>query len=145
MDPAARESVQAAFTDGAIDTVVATVAFGMGIDKADVRYVVHADLPGSIEAYAQEVGRAGRDGADAHCLLLYSRYDLRRRTRLTEDSTPERRRDARQRLREMYDFARGADCRHRCLCRHFGESIPRCARSCDVCGGPSAARMSGER
>jgi ATP-dependent DNA helicase RecQ len=145
MDPRVREEVQTGFSAGAVRTVVATIAFGMGIDKADVRYVVHADLPGSIEAYAQEIGRAGRDGATSDCLLLFSWSDVRRRLAMTAALTPERRADVRERLLTMYRFAGATSCRHRLLCGHFDEEIARCRDSCDACGGPGAAEMLGQR
>lgn len=141
MEPRAREQVQAAFSTGDVATVVATVAFGMGIDKADVRYVVHADLPGSIEAYAQEIGRAGRDGRASDCLLLFSWSDMRRRLAMTSGLSPERRADVRERLLDVYRFARGQVCRHRALCAHFGEEVSRCGEACDACGGRSSAEM----
>jgi ATP-dependent DNA helicase RecQ len=127
-----------------VRTVVATVAFGMGIDKADVRYVVHADLPGSIEAYAQEIGRAGRDGQDSECLLRFSWGDVRRRLAMASDLAPARRDEVRQGLLTMYRFAAAQSCRHRVLCEHFGEEIARCRKACDVCGGPGAREMLGE-
>jgi ATP-dependent DNA helicase RecQ len=136
-----REQVQAAFASGEVATVVATVAFGMGIDKADVRFVVHADLPGSIEAYAQEIGRAGRDGRDSDCLLLYSWSDVRRRLAMMSGLTQDRRADVRERLLDVYRFARGELCRHRALCAHFGEDLGHCGGACDACGGPGATEM----
>jgi len=141
MDPGVREQVQAAFSTGEVATVVATVAFGMGIDKADVRYVVHADLPGSIEAYSQEIGRAGRDGKPSDCLLLFSWSDVRRRLAMMAELPQERRSVVRERLLDVYRFARGQTCRHRSLCAHFGEEVDPCRGACDVCGGRSAAEM----
>jgi ATP-dependent DNA helicase RecQ len=145
IDSHVREEVQAAFSAGEVRTVVATVAFGMGIDKADVRYVVHADLPGSIEAYAQEIGRAGRDGAASDCLLLFAWSDVRRRLAMTADLAPQRRAEVRERLLTMYRFAGAASCRHRLLCGHFGEDVGRCRGSCDACGGRGATEMLGQR
>jgi ATP-dependent DNA helicase RecQ len=145
MPQGAREDVQTAFREGALRTVVATVAFGMGIDKSDVRYVIHADLPASVESYAQEIGRAGRDGLDADCLLLYSWTDVRRRMAMHGEMSAERRADARRRLFEVYELASGDSCRHRALCAYFTEEVPRCATSCDACGGRAAADMAGER
>jgi ATP-dependent DNA helicase RecQ len=143
MDSVLREEIQSAFTAGGIRTVVATVAFGMGIDKADVRYVVHADMPGSIEAYSQEIGRAGRDGAGSDCLLLYSWSDVRRRFAMANDLAPDRRADVRERLMAMYRLASSSACRHGLLCGHFGEDIGRCRDACDSCGGPGASEMLG--
>ena len=143
MDGAARSEVQDAFASGEVDVVVATVAFGMGIDKADVRLVVHADLPGSIEAYAQEIGRAGRDSARSDCLLLYSWPDVQRRIALARALSPERRRAARRRAGEMYRFAALGGCRHVRLCAHFAQDVEACRVACDSCGGPAAAAMMG--
>jgi ATP-dependent DNA helicase RecQ len=143
MDASTRSEVQAAFASGGVDVVVATIAFGMGIDKADVRFVMHADLPASIEAYAQEVGRAGRDGLASDCLLLYSRGDVRRRAVLTRSLPLERRKDARRRVAAMYRFAAGGGCRHVRLCGYFEERVDACSAACDACGGPSASDMGG--
>lgn len=129
-----RAEVQEAFLGGELDVVVATVAFGMGIDKSDVRYVVHADLPSSLEAYAQEIGRAGRDGRSADCVLLYSWSDVRRRDALAADLPAARRAVMRCRSREVYRFARSGACRQRMLCAHFGERIDDCGDGCDSCG-----------
>jgi len=141
LDPARRAEVQDAFLAGACRVVVATVAFGMGVDKPDVRLVVHADLPGSLEAYAQEVGRAGRDGGDSDCVLLYSWADVRRRDGLARDLPPERRAVVRASLREMYRFAATGCCRHRILCAHFDERTPVPCAACDACGAISATRL----
>jgi ATP-dependent DNA helicase RecQ len=140
LEPEERARVQDAFLDGRCRVVVATVAFGMGVDKADVRLVVHADLPGSLEAYAQEVGRAGRDGRDSDCVLLYSWSDVRRREALVADLPPDRRRAAVAAVREVYRFA-AASCRQRALCAHFGEAVARPCGACDACGAVSAGRL----
>lgn len=141
LESAERARVQDAFLDGHCKVVVATVAFGMGVDKADVRLVVHADLPGSLEAYAQEVGRGGRDGRDSDCVLLYSWSDVRRRESLVSDLPPERRSAAVTAVREVYRFAAGGSCRQRVLCAHFGEEVVRPCGACDVCGVVSAGRI----
>jgi ATP-dependent DNA helicase RecQ len=145
MEASARDAAQDAFQRDDVDVVCATVAFGMGIDKSDVRYVVHADLPASVEGYAQEIGRAGRDGRDADCLLLYSWADVRRRMDMQSALSADRRHDARRRLFDIYALASGSVCRHRALCAHFGEEVSRCSSSCDVCGGRGAADMTGGR
>jgi ATP-dependent DNA helicase RecQ len=137
-----RAEVQSAFASGAIGIVVATIAFGMGIDKADVRFVVHADMPGSIEAYAQEIGRAGRDGAPSDCVLLYSWADVKRRDALCAALPPKRRAAAKSRVREVYRFAASVACRHRSLCAHFGERLAPCGSSCDSCGAVSATALA---
>jgi ATP-dependent DNA helicase RecQ len=136
-----RAEVQDAFLGDRCRVVVATVAFGMGVDKPDVRLVVHADLPGSLEAYAQEVGRAGRDGGDADCVLLYSWADVRRRDSLTRNLEPKRRAIVRASLRETYRFAASGRCRHRSLSAHFDERVPVPCGACDACGGPTALRL----
>lgn len=141
LDSEHRSAVQDAFLSGETQVVVATVAFGMGVDKPDVRLVVHADLPDSIEAYAQEVGRAGRDGEASDCVLFYSWADVRRRDALTRGLEPVRRAAARIAVREVYRFAAGGSCRHRTLCAHFDERIARPCGACDVCGALSAGRL----
>lgn len=141
LDTEERADVQDAFLQDRCRVVVATVAFGMGVDKPDVRLVVHADLPGSLEAYAQEVGRAGRDGLDSDCVLLYSWGDVRRREALTAGLPPDRRAVVRADLRETYRFAASGACRHSSLCAHFGERVSRPCGSCDACGAISALRV----
>jgi len=140
MEPAARRLTQEAFAEERLDIVVATVAFGMGIDRSDVRCVIHAGLPKSIEHYQQETGRAGRDGLEAECVLLYSPADVIRLESLIEKSAAAAEAPAdiiaasRDLLQHMQRFAGGLACRHRTLSEYFGQAYTRegCG-ACDVC------------
>ena len=138
---ARRAATQNAFSSGELEVVVATNAFGMGIDRADVRAVVHLAPPGSIEAYYQEVGRAGRDGRDAVGLMLISSGDMARRRYLLESdaqglgSDPELLRHKWGLFLELMRWAEGGSCRHDAILRYFGdeaETLAGCGR-CDVC------------
>ncbi|MGH1576176.1 DNA helicase RecQ [Planktotalea sp.] len=137
MDPDARRNVEARFQreDGLI--VVATVAFGMGVDKPDIRWVAHADLPKSIEAYYQEIGRGGRDGAPAETLTLFGADDIRlRRSQIDEGlAPPERRAADHARLNALLGLAEALDCRRASLLAYFGETNVTCG-NCDLCETP---------
>lgn len=137
MEPDARRAVEARFAreDGLI--VVATVAFGMGVDKPDIRWVAHADLPKSIEAYYQEIGRAGRDGAPAETLTLFGADDIRlRRNQIDEGlAPPERRMADHGRLNALLGLAEAQACRRVALLSYFGETAEPCS-NCDLCEKP---------
>ena len=138
MDAEDRRATEARFQreDGLI--VVATVAFGMGIDKPDIRWVAHADLPKSIEGYYQEIGRAGRDSAPAETLTLYGPDDIRlRRSQIDEGLAPNDRKDAdHARLNALLGLAEATGCRRQVLLGYFGETADPCG-NCDICDRPA--------
>ncbi len=142
MDPVVRQRVQQDFVNERLAVVVATIAFGMGIDRSDVRFVIHANAPKSLEHYQQEAGRAGRDGEPAECLLLFSAGDLAtHRSLALRDGAlaPERQRALDRQLADVGRFAGSPICRHRLLTEHFGQeyqppAVEGCG-ACDVCLG----------
>ena len=133
MSPDAREVAQRDFITDKVPVVVATNAFGMGIDKSNVRYVIHHNLPESIEAYYQEAGRAGRDGEPSRCTLLWNESDIVTRRRLLDNDyenerlTPEEQEIVRQSKRRLLDgmvgYCRTTDCLHRYMTRYFGQEL----------------------
>lgn len=162
LDASVRERNQAQFMSESIDVIVATVAFGMGIDRPDVRFVVHAALPKGVEQFAQETGRAGRDGLASECVLFYSGADYHGWKQLQERSAAEARangveldpeQEARMlaRLSEMYGWATSAICRHKFLVEHFGqpftphEGASSGCGACDVCLGEFASVADSQR
>lgn len=136
--PGARARNQELFIRDEVQVICATIAFGMGIDKSNVRFVVHYDLPKNVEGYYQETGRAGRDGAPSQCLLLYGGGDVAKQRHFNEQiPDPAERKLARERLQKMIDYAAAPTCRRRYLLAYFGETLAgdSCA-SCDNCETP---------
>ena len=138
MDKHHREATQNVFMTEPGAVIVATIAFGMGVDKPDVRFVFHTDLPGSIESYYQEIGRAGRDGAPAEAFMLYGLADIRMRRAFIEDEEAgdERKRREHKRLDALLGYCEAPACRRIALLDYFGERAEACG-NCDVCLDPA--------
>jgi len=125
--------------------VVATIAFGMGIDKSNVRFVIHRDMPTDIESWYQEMGRAGRDGLPSECILFYSWADVKARERfLSEIESQELRQEKHEATIRLFRIADSSVCRHRAIVAHFGEEIEPCHTSCDACTGVSVTDQVAE-
>ena len=136
---------QEAFQHDETDVVVATVAFGMGIDKPDVRFVIHRDMPKDVESWYQEMGRAGRDGLLSDCILFYSWADVKMHERfLDEIDDPELRRSKAQATVGLFRMVEAGVCRHRAILAHFDEEMDGCGDACDVCSGVQVADRAAE-
>ncbi|MEA5458334.1 ATP-dependent DNA helicase RecQ [Arcicella sp. LKC2W] len=137
LDSDVRMANQEAFLNEETEVMVATIAFGMGIDKPDVRFVIHYDAPKSLEGYYQETGRAGRDGLEGTCIMFYAKEDINKLDKFNKDKTIVERDTARMLLHEMVHYANLGTCRRRQLLNYFGEHMDKDCGFCDNCNKPT--------
>ena len=133
LDSSVRIKTQDDFLNEELDVIVATIAFGMGIDKPDVRYVIHYDVPKSLEGYYQETGRAGRDGLEGHCLMFFRQEDIIKLDKFNKDKAVTERENAKILLQEMAAFAETGVCRRKFILNYFGETLNEDCGFCDNC------------
>ena len=140
-----RASNQEAFQKDDVEVIVATIAFGMGIDKSNVRFIIHRDMPKDVESWYQEIGRAGRDGLDSDCFLFYSWADVKMQERFLSDIEDEAMREAKRRsITDLYRMVERESCRHQAIVAYFDERIDPCDDACDVCTGVSVEEMAAD-
>jgi ATP-dependent DNA helicase RecQ len=138
-----REDAQNAFARDDVDVIVATIAFGMGIDKSNVRFVIHRDMPKDIESWYQEIGRSGRDGLRSDCFLFYSWADVKLHERFLDGiEDPDQWQEKRATIVRLFELLERNRCRHQSILQYFHEEIGACETSCDVCTGETVEALT---